>query len=111
MLTLATAGSETAGSSNVTTQLPPRQPLRSGAPASVKGIDFRRGKNGEGKILVDLPSNATGIDIRQQGRNLVVDFARIGLPRSCRNAWTFPILGLRYRKLMLLPKVAMPDGD
>ena len=99
MLTLATAGSETAGSSNVTTQFAAAPAASSGAPASVKGIDVRRGKNGEGKILVDLPSNATGIDIRQQGRNLVVDFARIGLPKELQKRLDVSDFGTPVQKV------------
>ena len=32
-----------------------------------RDVDFRRGRNGEGRIVVDLSDNSTGIDIRQQG--------------------------------------------
>ena len=34
---------------------------------ALRDVDFRRGRNGEGRIVVDLSDNATGIDIRQQG--------------------------------------------
>lgn len=37
-------------------------------------FDFRRGPSGEGRVLVDLKDSETGIDIKQQGRQLVVDF-------------------------------------
>lgn len=97
MLTLAAAG-EVAGSSNVTTQFaaPAPGPVVGGA---VKSIDFRRGKNGEGKILVDLPSNATGIDIRQQGRNLVVDFAKLTLPKSLEKRLDVSDFGTPVQKI------------
>ena len=36
---------------------------------ALRDVDFRRGQNGEGRIVVDLSDNSTGIDIRQQGRN------------------------------------------
>ncbi|MBK6334494.1 MAG: type IV pilus secretin PilQ family protein [Betaproteobacteria bacterium] len=49
---------------------------------TLRDIDFRRGKNGEGRIIVDLSDNATGIDIRQQGKSLIVDFLRTNLPRN-----------------------------
>ncbi|HSS70300.1 MAG TPA: type IV pilus secretin PilQ [Casimicrobiaceae bacterium] len=49
---------------------------------SLRDVDFRRGRNGEGRIIVDLSDNTTGIDIRQQGRTLVVDFLRTTLPRN-----------------------------
>jgi type IV pilus assembly protein PilQ len=49
---------------------------------SLRDVDFRRGKNGEGRIIVDLSDNTTGIDIRQQGKVLIVDFIRTNLPRN-----------------------------
>ncbi|HEV2976931.1 MAG TPA: type IV pilus secretin PilQ [Casimicrobiaceae bacterium] len=49
---------------------------------TLRDVDFRRGKNGEGRIIVDLSDSTTGIDIRQQGRTLVVDFLRTTLPRN-----------------------------
>jgi type IV pilus assembly protein PilQ len=49
---------------------------------SLRDVDFRRGRNGEGRIVVDLSDNATGIDIRQQGRQLIVDFIKASLPRN-----------------------------
>jgi len=49
---------------------------------ALRDIDFRRGSNGEGRIIVDLSDNSTGIDIRQQGRSLIVDFLKTSLPRN-----------------------------
>ena len=49
---------------------------------SVRDIDFRRGAAGEGKVVVDLSDKSTGIDIRQQGRLLVIDFVNTSLPRN-----------------------------
>jgi len=49
---------------------------------SVRDVDFRRGANGEGKIIVDLSSAAIGIDIRQQGKSVVVDFVNTAMPRA-----------------------------
>ena len=52
------------------------------AAQSVRDINFRRGKNGEARISVDLSDPNVGIDIRQQGANLVVDFKKTTLPGS-----------------------------
>ncbi|MBI5626160.1 MAG: type IV pilus secretin PilQ [Nitrosomonadales bacterium] len=49
---------------------------------SLRDIDFRRGKNGEGRIQVDLSDSGVGIDIRQQGTTVIVDFLKTGLPRN-----------------------------
>jgi type IV pilus assembly protein PilQ len=48
----------------------------------LRDVDFRRGRNGEGRLVVDLSDSSTGIDIRQQGRTLVVDFLKTSLPRN-----------------------------
>jgi len=49
---------------------------------ALRDVDFRRGKNGEGRIIVDLSDSNTGIDIRQQGRQLIVDFQRTTVPQN-----------------------------
>ncbi|MCG6875979.1 MAG: type IV pilus secretin PilQ [Betaproteobacteria bacterium] len=51
---------------------------------SLRDIDFRRGKAGEGRIVVELSDTSTGIDIRQQGQTLVVDFLKTELPDNLR---------------------------
>jgi type IV pilus assembly protein PilQ len=59
-------------------QLPPagRQLLRD--------MDFRRGANGEGRIVVDLPNSQVAVDVRQVGNTVLVDFMKTGLPPSLR---------------------------
>jgi type IV pilus assembly protein PilQ len=54
------------------------------APVAIKDIDFRRGADGSGRVVVDLPSNQVGVDIKQQGQSLVVEFLRSTLPDSLR---------------------------
>ncbi len=51
---------------------------------AVRDIDFRRGRAGEGRVVVDLSDTTTGIDIRVQGQNIVVDFLKTSLPDSLR---------------------------
>ena len=67
-----------AASSGMSTSMAPlgRQPLRD--------IDFRRGSNGEGRIVIDLPNNQVGVDVRQQGQTVVVDFMKTSLPEVLR---------------------------
>jgi type IV pilus assembly protein PilQ len=47
---------------------------------AVRDIDFRRGRNGEAHIIVDLSDPSTGIDLRQQGKSVLVDFIQTALP-------------------------------
>ena len=49
---------------------------------SLRDIDFRRGGNGEGRVIVDLSSPNTGIDIRLQGKSILVDFINTTIPRN-----------------------------
>ena len=51
---------------------------------SVRNIDFRRAQDGAGRIVVDLSSRDSGINIAQQGQNLVVDFMGTSLPTDLR---------------------------
>ena len=51
---------------------------------SIRDVAFRRGKDGEGRITVDLTDANAGIDIRQEGKNLVVDFVRVAVPPALR---------------------------
>jgi type IV pilus assembly protein PilQ len=46
---------------------------------SLTNIDFERGKNGEGRIMVDLSDATTGIDIQQKGKTVVVEFVNTDL--------------------------------
>lgn len=49
---------------------------------SLRDVDFHRGKNGEGRVQIDLSDPNVGIEIKQQGKTLVVDFLKTSLPRN-----------------------------
>lgn len=51
---------------------------------AIRDINFRRGADGEGRLIVELSDPDTGIDIRQQGSSLIVDFLGTNLPPSLR---------------------------
>nr|WP_229413965.1 type IV pilus secretin PilQ [Massilia eurypsychrophila] len=51
---------------------------------TLRDLDFRKGANGEGRIVVDLPSSQVAVDVRQVGNTVVVDFMKTGLPPSLR---------------------------
>ena len=50
----------------------------------LKDLDFRRGAEGAGRIVVALPSNQVGVDVRVQGQNVVVEFLKSSLPEGLR---------------------------
>jgi type IV pilus assembly protein PilQ len=49
-------------------------------PHSVRNIDFKRGRNGEGQVVIDLSDVGTGIDLKQQGRTITIDLLQTDLP-------------------------------
>jgi type IV pilus assembly protein PilQ len=49
---------------------------------SVRDIDFRRGKSGEGRVIIDLSDSTVGIDVRQHGKNIVIDLIKTALPKN-----------------------------
>ena len=53
-----------------------------GASFGLRDVDFRRGQAGEGRIIVDLTDANSGIDIKPQGKLLIVDFLRTTVPRN-----------------------------
>jgi type IV pilus assembly protein PilQ len=69
----ATAGSASEGSGDASRFA---EPGISSSTQTLRNIGFRRGKDGEGRVVVELSDPNTGIDIRQQGKKLVVEFLR-----------------------------------
>lgn len=51
---------------------------------SIRDIKFRRGKTGEGLVTVDLSDADIGVDVRQQGPNLLVEFQKVRLAEELR---------------------------
>ncbi len=59
-------------------------PSQNATAQALQDIDFRRGNDGAGRVVVNLPSSQVGVDIQQQGQNLVVEFLRSALPERLR---------------------------
>ena len=53
-------------------------------PRAIRTLDFRRGAEGEGRVVIDLSDPNTSVDVHQQGQTVVVDFAGTFLPESLR---------------------------
>jgi type IV pilus assembly protein PilQ len=77
------------GSSAPTATANPAEPVRF-APSintsqlPLKEVDFRKGNDGAGRVVVNLANNQVGVDIRQQGQGLVIEFLKTSLPDSLR---------------------------
>lgn len=88
LLILDTAGPAVAAAPGVASATP-EQAVTFAAPQNtaslpLRDIDFRRGQDGAGRVIVNLPSSQVGVDIRQQGQTLVVEFLRSSLPDTLR---------------------------
>ena len=78
-ITLDSAAAET-GSASTHSRF--TEPKSDTGKLSLQDIDFRRGTNGEGRIQVDLSKASARVDVRQQGKNLIVEFAGALLPKN-----------------------------
>ena len=50
----------------------------------LRDVDFRRGTDGAGRVVVNLASTQVGVDLKQQGKDLVIDFLRSTAPAKLR---------------------------
>ena len=56
----------------------PRRP----AERAIRTIDFRRGSDGTGRVIVQLTDPRTPVNVRQEGQQIVVDFAGTAMPKN-----------------------------
>ena len=82
-LTPSLAADTTAASTRASTTRFAEAATTSGA-HSIRDIDFRRGADGSGRIIIDLSDSQAGVDIRTQGQSIVVDFLKSSLPDNLR---------------------------
>lgn len=57
---------------------------RNNSVLAIRDMDFRRGADGAGRLIVTLPNNQVGVDIKQQGAALALEFPRTALPEGLR---------------------------
>jgi type IV pilus assembly protein PilQ len=49
---------------------------------SIRTIDFRRGSDGTGRVIVQLSDPRTAVNVRQEGNQVIVDFAGTLMPKN-----------------------------
>src|SRR6266478_4697917 len=49
---------------------------------AIRTIDFRRGADGTGRVIVQLTDPRTPVNVRQEGQQIVVDFAGTSMPKN-----------------------------
>ena len=77
-VTITLQANEASANQSVETKF--AEPSIGQAQFSLKNVDFARGKNGEGRIIVDLSDASAGINIKQKGKTIVVDFINTNVP-------------------------------
>lgn len=62
------------------------KPLAVNAPeaSGLREVNFRRGKDGEGRITIDLSDSNISVDVKPQGNGLQVDFLNTAVPEKLR---------------------------
>jgi type IV pilus assembly protein PilQ len=53
-----------------------------GVERAIRTIDFRRGADGTGRVIVQLTDARTPVNVRQEGNQIVVDFAGTAIPKN-----------------------------
>ncbi|OYY49267.1 MAG: secretin, partial [Methylophilales bacterium 28-44-11] len=72
-------GSE-AASNNTVAETRFAEGRSSAAGHAISNVDFARGKNGEGRIIVELSDASSGINIKNKGKTIVIDFIDTDVP-------------------------------
>ncbi|HEU4662727.1 MAG TPA: type IV pilus secretin PilQ, partial [Dokdonella sp.] len=60
----------------------PTKATAGAAEVEVSNIDFRRGKNGEGRVIVSFSGPGASANLRREGGNIVLDLLNVKLPPS-----------------------------
>jgi type IV pilus assembly protein PilQ len=79
-VTILLQANEVTSAMNVETKF--SEPTLGNKSVVINNVDFVRGKNGEGRIIVDLSDPSAGINIKQKGRTIEVDFIDTDVPAN-----------------------------
>lgn len=79
-------GDASAAASPVAAVSAPVKPLSAALPMgrSIGGIDFQRGEQGEGNVVIALSDPSVSPDIQEQGGKIRIDFSKTQLPENLR---------------------------
>ena len=82
------SGAQKASQAVASTSTAPAQTHSSSASThSINNVDFRRGEDGTGRIVINLSSPNIPINLREQGGRIVVDFANTSIPNNLSKRW------------------------
>jgi type IV pilus assembly protein PilQ len=84
--------------------LPAAKPAAPAGKQALRDLDFRRGANGEGRVVVDLPNNQVAVDVRQTPTGVVVDFLKTGVPDKLRRRLDVGDFGTPVSQVTAVPQ-------
>ena len=84
VVSLDPVGSVSASASSSTPVALPAAASAAADVTALKDLDFRRTADGAGRVVLQLGSSDVGVDIQQQGKDLVLDIPRTSLPEGLR---------------------------
>lgn len=58
----------------------PTKAVRAAADIEVSNVDFRRGKNGEGRVIVSFNGPGAGVNLKREGGTILLDLVNVKLP-------------------------------
>jgi len=76
ILTVQNAGSELSAAASAASA------ATGGSKGDIGNVDFRRGEDGQGRVIITLSDPSIPVDLQQQGGKVVVDFYRARLPKE-----------------------------
>jgi type IV pilus assembly protein PilQ len=79
-VTLGDGGDYSAGSTQFASSTSSTPSYAAAGPRSINGVDFRRTRDGGGRVIVSLTDPGTPVDIRQEGGRVVAIFKDTSLP-------------------------------
>jgi type IV pilus assembly protein PilQ len=72
--------------------------------AEVANVDFRRGKNGEGRVIVAYSGDGVTTDMRKEGSKIVLDVANVSVPDSQRQRLDVTDFATPVESIEILPR-------
>jgi len=82
IVALGDSGSEADFTATATTAAPSAKPASMATVREIENVDFRRGANGEARIMIDLSDPRTPIDLRDHQGEVVLDIVGAALPKD-----------------------------
>jgi type IV pilus assembly protein PilQ len=71
---------------------------------SIQNIDFKRGKDGDGRIEVTLSEPGVSVDVKQKGQTVQVDFPDTALPKTLQRRMDVSDFGTSAQSIEALQK-------